>query len=119
VRGRLVAGRYDDSEVGRWARDEVSRNDPLTLLQAGQALGAFSSHEWIDTVDVPAAVVVTTRDRLVPPSRQRRLAAAIPGASVHDVDGDHVVCAVEPEAFVPALLDACADVTNRAGLRRR
>ena len=37
---------------------------------------------WIGEVDVPTAVVVTSRDVLVPTDRQLALAAAIPGAQV-------------------------------------
>ena len=55
------------------------------------------------------------------PHRQRRLADAIPGATVHPVAGDHGVCSTDPAAFVPGLLDACGSVVTRgrAGARRR
>ena len=51
------------------------------VLEAGSALGRFTSHEWIGSVDVPTPVVLTELDRVVPPERQRKLAAAIPGAA--------------------------------------
>jgi hypothetical protein len=51
--------------------------------------------------------VVTTRDRTVPTRRQRDLAAAVPGARVFPVDGDHQVVARQPELIAPALLAAC------------
>jgi 3-oxoadipate enol-lactonase len=57
-------------------------------------------------------VVVTTRDRLVPPMRQYSLASAIPGAAVLEVAGDHTVCGTDPEAFVPVLVSACRAVTG-------
>jgi 3-oxoadipate enol-lactonase len=56
-------------------------------------------------------VVVTTRDHLLPLSRQRKLAAAIPGASVHEVAADHAVCITAPQVFAPVLLQACWSVT--------
>ena len=84
------------------------------MMAAAAALGRFSSREWIGDVDVPAAVVITLRDSLVPPHRQRKLAEAIPGATVHPVDADHGACAAAPNRFVPALVDACRSVAARA-----
>jgi precorrin-6B methylase 2 len=43
--------------------------------------------------------------------RQRKLAAAIPGASVHEVSADHAVCITAPQVFAQALLQACWSVT--------
>ena len=60
---------------------------------------------------MPTAVVVTARDHIVPVSRQLRLARAIPGASVHEVDADHAVCVTRPQLFTQALLQACWSVT--------
>ena len=86
------------------------------MLQAAGAVGGFSSHDWIGEVDVPAAVLVTTRDEMVPPDRQRSLAASIPGARVYEVEGDHGACVANADVFVPALIAACHDVATRAGL---
>lgn len=110
---RVLVARYDDTPLGRWARGEARANDLRMLIEAGQAIGTFSSKTWIGGVDVPSAVVLTEADNVVPPHRQRRLAAAIPGATVHPVAGAHDVCAVEPDLFVPALLAACTDVAAR------
>ena len=116
---RLLNLRYDQSELGRWARQEVLTNDTRMVMEAGQALGSFSSREWIGSVDVPCAVVITEADSVVPPYRQHRLADAIAGATVHPVHGDHGVCATDPGAFVPVLVDACLSVSRRAEIGRR
>lgn len=92
---------------------ELEGHDPATIIQASQALTSFSSHDWIGRVDVPTAVLVTTRDELVPPARQRKLAASIPGAEVFEVDGDHSACVSRADLFVPALLAACRSVERR------
>ena len=65
------------------------------------------------------AVVITTRDYVVPPSRQLKLARAIPGASVHHVDGDHGAGINAPQLFARALLEACwpARATRGSELR--
>ena len=48
---------------------------------------------------------------LIPTDRQRALAAAIPGAHVVDVDGDHGVFVSDQPAFTAALVQACRLVT--------
>ena len=105
------------TNMTRFAFREMRRSRPASVIGAMHALGRFRSDEWIGDVDVPAAVVVTTGDQLVAPSRQYRLADSIPGATVHEADTDHFGCVLGRRAFVPALLDACASVTARAGVR--
>ena len=79
-------------------------------MEAGFSLARFDSSAWIGEVDVPHAVVVTTRDAAVVPARQRRLAAALPDPSVHEADIDHAGCVTRPKRFVPVLLDALGTV---------
>jgi pimeloyl-ACP methyl ester carboxylesterase len=112
VLGMALMGPVDDPATASWARAQLRRTTLATALSAIQAVCEFSSHSWIGQVDVPAAVVVTARDRIVPVSRQLKLARAIPGASVHEVDADHAVCVTAPQVFVPALLRACWSVTS-------
>jgi 3-oxoadipate enol-lactonase len=100
--------------ISDWAREQFEAGDPRMVLEAGQAIGAFSSHAWIGGVNVPTAVVLTEQDRVVPPPRQAKLAAAIPGATIHPVPIDHGGCVAEPELFVPVLLAAVQDVARRA-----
>jgi pimeloyl-ACP methyl ester carboxylesterase len=113
-RNRIIDGMLRDIPAGprrEFARREMVATDAATVFQATRAVMRFSSHDWVSTIDVPTAVVVTTRDRLVPPDRQRRLAAAIPGAKVFEVDGDHLACVRAAGAFVPTLVRACEYVT--------
>lgn len=100
-----------------WIAGEVRRTNPVAVIEAAAALGRFTSRDWIATLDVPAAVVVTTRDELVPPHRQRKLAEALPDARIFPVDGGHLVCTENPGRFVPALIAACRDVAERARAR--
>jgi pimeloyl-ACP methyl ester carboxylesterase len=67
----------------------------------------------LSSIDVPTAVVVTTKDRVLPPDRQRELAARIPGATVHEAPCGHAGCVMEHRAFVPALLEAAHATTAR------
>ncbi|MBI2705073.1 MAG: alpha/beta fold hydrolase [Actinobacteria bacterium] len=116
---RVLLEKFEDSAEGRWAADEMRHHDPRMIVEAGQAIGRFSSHQWIGGVDVPTACVVTEFDAVVPPHRQRRLAASIAGATVHPVRGDHTVCVVRPQNFVPVLVEACDSVTTRIERRSR
>ena len=120
MRRRLVnemVSRRDASGPELWARDQVRRHDLTAVLEAGRAVGRFSSAEWISSVDAPTAVVVTSRDTLVSPRRQRALASAIQGATVHPVDADHDAAVFAADRFVPALLDACQSVVSRLATR--
>lgn len=110
---RVVGRRMEDDAFGRWARSEIEGNDPRVILEAGQAIGSFSSHAWIGDVDVPTAVVTTEQDSVVPPHRQHKLAEAIPGATVHPVAADHGAVVLHARAYVPQLVAACRDVARR------
>ncbi len=107
VIGGALLGQLEDPATGRWAREQLRLTTLATAVSAIQAVCEFTSHDWISQVGVPAAVVVTARDRIVPPRRQRRLAQAIPGASVHELEADHGVCVNAPPLFAGALLEAC------------
>ena len=109
--GTELLGRIDDPATSRWARAQLSRTTLATAVSAMQAVCEFTSDSWISQVDVPTAVVITGRDRIVPPDRQLKLARAIPGASVHHVDAEHGACINAPQLFARALLEACCSVT--------
>jgi 3-oxoadipate enol-lactonase len=98
-----------------WVVDELARSDPACLLEAARSLTQFSSSPWIGDAQVPTCIVITTGDGLVPPARQRALAAALPSATVIEVAGDHAVCGTNPALFVPALVEACRRVTATGG----
>jgi 3-oxoadipate enol-lactonase len=111
ILGRALLGPVDDPATATWARAQLRRTPLGTALSAVQAVCEFTSHSWINQVDVPAAVVVTTGDHIVPASRQRKLAGAIPGASIHEVNADHAVCITAPQVFAQVLLQACWSAT--------
>jgi pimeloyl-ACP methyl ester carboxylesterase len=95
-----------------WAAAEFRRHDWRMIVEAGHSLGTFHSGRWINEVDVPAAVVVTTGDRAVSPNLQRNLAQSIPSASTFTVDDGHLACV--KSSFTPTLARACFDVAERA-----
>ena len=109
--GMALMGPVEDPDTARQARAQLRRTSLGTAISAVQSVCEFSSHSWIGQVNVPTAVVVTARDHIVPVSRQLRLARAIPGASVHEVDADHAMCVTRPQLFTQALLQACWSAT--------
>ena len=97
-----------------WAIEEASSHEWRAVLEAGRAIGNFSSREWIGDIDVPTSTLITMRDRVVPVRRQVRLFEAIPDAEAFRVDGDHDAVVANAKQFVPTLLRACRSVVERS-----
>jgi pimeloyl-ACP methyl ester carboxylesterase len=93
-----------------WVKAEMRRGDPSDIAAAGRGLSAFDARDFSKDIDVPTVVVVTARDRLIRPVRQRELANAIPGAHVLDVDGGHNAWLVRPKEFNDAVGEALSRV---------
>lgn len=119
ILGMALLGPVDDPATASWARAQLRRTTLATAVSAIQAVCEFTSHSWIGQVDVPTAVVVTVQDRIVPVSRQLKLARAIPGASVHEIDAGHAVCITAPQLLTDALLRACRSAGSRRARRKR
>ena len=97
-----------------WAVNQASTHDWRAILEAGRAIGNFSSRDWIGDIDVPTSTLITIRDRVVPVRRQVRLFEAIPDAEAFRVDGDHDACVANAKQFVPTLIRACRSVVERS-----
>lgn len=96
-----------------WILGELQRGSAEDLAEAGRELGRYDARGWIGSVDVPAAVLITACDGLVPPSRQRDLAARLRAPHVAELPLDHDAVIAAPELFVPALLEAVHFVQDR------
>ena len=81
-----------------WLSAEMRRNDVRAITDAGRALASYDARPWASDLGVPTTVMVTTKDRLVDPVKQRALAAAT-RAEVVDVEADHLFSIVEPAKF--------------------
>jgi len=101
--GMRLAG--TPSAGSSWVAGELARGSARDLAEAGRELGRFDSSAWVGELEPPAAVLVMTRDRLVPPRKQRALAEAL-GVDPVPVDADHDACSVQPQRFVAALTRA-------------
>ena len=102
-----------------WATAELANSSHLAICEAADELGRFTSRTWLHELTMPATVVMTTLDRLVPPNRQARLAECLPDASVIRLTGDHLAAGRLPGAFSRALERAVDDVAAHAARRLR
>jgi pimeloyl-ACP methyl ester carboxylesterase len=93
-------------------------HDDDAIHGAGLAIGRFCSTDWITSVDVPVAVIVTARDHLVRPEQQWQLAARIPGARTITVDAGHFAPFRKPDLFAAAVTAGCDSITPPT-IRRR
>ena len=95
-----------------WALAEMMRHSARDIVEAGRELGRFDSRPWLRPLPIPAAVVLTTRDELVPPGKQRQLAQALQ-APVFEAPISHLEITSNGQAYNPALLQALAAVGGR------
>ncbi|MEA3021048.1 MAG: hypothetical protein QOI47_2572 [Actinomycetota bacterium] len=97
------------AEHRAWFKAELGRGDPREIADAGRALGEYDARPFAGDLDVPAAVVLTTKDRQVRPGKQRALANAT-RARVFELVGDHEVCWLRAPEFADATRRAVASV---------
>ena len=102
-----------DEQYRSWVAAELSRSSARDLAEAGRELGRFDSSGWAGELPQPAGVVLTARDRAVPPARQDDLARAL-RVEPHRIAADHDACSVQPALFVAALLAALREVQARS-----
>jgi 3-oxoadipate enol-lactonase len=109
--GFRQAGLRNSPETA-WALAEMMRHSARDIVEAGRELGRFDSRPWLRPLPIPAAVVLTTRDELVPPGKQRQLAHALQ-APLFEAPISHLEITSNGQAYNPALLQALAAVGGR------
>jgi pimeloyl-ACP methyl ester carboxylesterase len=105
--GRHLLDPTCDPDRRAWALAHMPRTTLVAALAAMSAVYRFSSHAWAGNIDVPTAVIIPSRDRIICPTRQDKLAAAIPAAVSYELDGDHGVFLTAPDRFQAALRATC------------
>ncbi len=98
-----------------WLRGESQRADIGTVVEAGKALGSYDATAWASSLDLPAAMLITTNDRLVRPRKQRALAKAL-GAEVREIATDHLGPWEQPDQFASATLELLSLVSPLGSL---
>lgn len=112
--GSSLIGEAGDQQTRDWVRAQMRQTRVTTALSAIQAVSDFTSHQWAARIEVPTAVIVPSRDRVVHPLRQHKLAAAIPGAATYTFEGDHGAFLNDPETMAKVLLKACTWVASES-----
>ena len=100
---------FPRNDRSRWVAAELSRGSAADIAEAGRELGRHDARHLLPAIRKPAASVITTRDRSVPPAFQRELAEGL-GATVHEVAADHMATATHTQQFNRALLEAIESV---------
>lgn len=114
VRSTLVGSPTGGDEMSTWAWAEFRSTSAWAMPEVLGTLGGFDARPWLGEIDVPTAVVVTARDHAIATARQRAMAAAIPGATVHDAPGGHASVVFDVQRWRPVFLAAVAEVVERS-----
>jgi hypothetical protein len=109
----VIDGASDLEALAPWVTGEFHRGSPTDLAGAGRALATYDGRPLALDVDVPCAVVVTTRDQLVRAEKQYELADAL-DADILTLDGDHFAPFTKGPAFAKAITGAVNRVTDAA-----
>ena len=113
---RQAVEEQPEIEVYRpWLAAEFRRGLARELADAGRALSHFDAQLWAGQLGLPAANLITTRDRLVRPSKQRGLAEAL-HAHVIEIDADHDVPLVKGDEYARLTRLAVDTAAAAAGL---
>lgn len=107
-----LVGSASSSRYVPWMVTESARNDLTVMAQAARAIARHDARPWASALGIPAASLITTADRLVPPHKQRALAAAL-SAEVIELAQDHLVTITHPEDYSLATLATLESVFRR------
>jgi 3-oxoadipate enol-lactonase len=99
-----------------WIVSELDRGSAEDVAEAARELSRYDARAWVGQIDVPAAVLATTTDALVPLRNQHDLAGRIPHVFLQEIALDHDGVAAHPEIFVPALRKAVEHVVGERAL---
>jgi 3-oxoadipate enol-lactonase len=105
-RGALRNAKIQLNERTAWWLSELMRHEARDVADAGRELGRFDSRPWLAALQrPPTAMVLTGRDTMVSPAKQRELAQAA-GATVFEVPIDHLEVTNRADVYNPALIAA-------------
>jgi 3-oxoadipate enol-lactonase len=105
-----------EGEETAWLQSELMRHSARDIVEAGRELGRFDSRPWVGSIAAPVAVVVTTRDELVPPRKQHDLAEAA-RAQAFEIPLMHMDVGRPGTGYSRVLLDALSAVGTREDVK--
>ena len=109
---RSVPRGHELSRYVDWLVGEIRRNDIWMITEAGKAISQFDARPFAVSIEVPTAMVITTRDKLVHPVKQYALATAV-RAEIVELDGDHIAPLEQPREYSAATRRAVDSVARR------
>ena len=80
------AGAYGP-EHDRWLWDVMLNRDPELNMRALRAIKRFDSRKWVGQLEMPALVIIPSRDQIISPSNQYELAGLIKRPQVLELAG--------------------------------
>lgn len=108
---RVIPVGHELEHLLPWILGEMQRGASQAIVEAGRCLSRYDARDWASGLGVPAGMLITTRDRLVPPRKQRRLAAAL-GATVREIDADHLCTMSVPSAYSEVTVELIDEVVR-------
>jgi pimeloyl-ACP methyl ester carboxylesterase len=86
-------------------RRTIVKTNPIGIAAGLSGMAARpDSTALLELIDVPTLIIVGTEDRVTPPEEARKMAAAIPGAQLVEIDqGGHMAPMENPEAATAAI----------------
>ena len=113
---RLIPTGHELNAVPR--RGSKRRSTAATRTRSpkrGGRSSSFDARTWARSLEVPAGSLITTKDRLVRPRKQRALAAAL-SAEIRELGADHSAPSELPGQFSSLTVELVADVVGRSAL---
>ena len=107
---KMLADGHELNRYVPWLRGESQRPEIGAVVDAGRALSRYDASAWASQLGVPAAMLVTTQDRLVKPRKQRALAKAL-GAEIREIPTDHLGPWEAPTQFASATVELVSIVS--------
>lgn len=114
-----VLKRGDEAFLERWPwlRHELAATPPEAIATAILGVARHDLRGKVTSLrSIPSATVIHTRDTLIVPKLQRRLADEL-GSDVLLLPHDHAAAVTHPDAFVKVMLEAISRVDARARSR--
>ncbi|MBI4885220.1 MAG: alpha/beta hydrolase [Actinobacteria bacterium] len=109
--GHVLGRNHPVQQYVPWLASELRRNDTFNVVQAGQSLSRYDAREWAPSLGKTASCLITTRDRLVKPRKQRALADAL-NAQVIELSDDHLAAWTSPDEFAKTTVELIRRVTG-------
>lgn len=114
--GEVIDEEVDDDEMGvhTWALRELSSVSFATHRNVIAEVARFNSTTWLHELELPVAIVKTTRDIAFPQFIQDEMADLLPHSAVFPINAGHAVCATHPGTFARRMRTAIGWVVSNS-----